>query len=139
MFAEPRNRTRSSQSSNVKTAVFWVVLTAIAALLFAVVRTGRGPKEGTLNFTEFLNKVKTGLVGELVIAGQEAHGVYKAGNFRFQTQIPSNYPQLYDLLADKNVNVTVKEASSTGWISILLNASPFILLMAFVIFMMRRS
>ena len=45
-------------NSNIKTALFWVVLIGIAVLLFAVVRTGQGRKERTLTFTEFLDKVQ---------------------------------------------------------------------------------
>ena len=45
---------------------------------------------------------------------------------------------MYDLLNDKKVNVNIKDTSSGGWVSILLNASPFIVLLAFWIFMMRQ-
>src|SRR5207344_2805931 len=53
-------------------------------------------------------------------------------------QVPANYPPLYDLLNDKKVNTNIKDTSSGGWISILPNASPFIVLLAFWIFMMRQ-
>ena len=47
-------------NSNIKTLIFWVVLICVAVLLFAVVRTGQGPKEQALSFTEFLDKVQEG-------------------------------------------------------------------------------
>src|ERR1035437_8972364 len=56
----------------------------------------------------------------------------------FHTQVPANYPKLYDLLNDKKVNINIKDTSSGGWVSILLNASPSIVLLAFWIFMMRQ-
>jgi cell division protease FtsH len=52
--------------------------------------------------------------------------------------IPLNYPDLYKQLREKNVNVDIKEAGTTHWVSILINAIPFVLLLAFWIFMMRQ-
>src|ERR1017187_1560460 len=125
-------------NSNVKTLIFWVVLICVAVLLIAVVRTGQGIKEDSISFTQFLAKVKAGEVKEVTIADRDVHGVYQNPNLGFHTQVPANYPPLYDLLNDKTVNVTMKDTSSGGWVSILLNASPFIVLLAFWIFMMRQ-
>ena len=125
-------------NSNIKTAIFWVVLICVAVLLFAVVRTGQGRKEQQLSFTEFLNKVQEGQVKEVSISGNEVHGSYQSQNLGLRTIIPSNYPDVYKLLQDKGVNVDIKDTSSGSWVSILLNASPFIVLLAFWIFMMRQ-
>src|ERR1035438_2052363 len=100
----------------------------------AVVRTGPGIKEDSISFTPFLAKVKAGEVKEVTIADRDVHGVYQNPNLGFHTQVPANYPPLYDLLNDKTVNVNIKDTSSGGWVSILLNASPFIVLLAFWIF-----
>jgi cell division protease FtsH len=125
-------------NSNIKTLIFWVVLICVAVLLFAVVRTGQGIKEDPISFTQFLEKVKAGDVKEVIIADRDVHGVYQNPQQGFHTQVPANYPPLYDLLNDKKVNVNIKDTSSGGWVSILLNASPFIVLLAFWIFMMRQ-
>ena len=55
----------------------------------------------------------------------------------FRTSIP-NYPDLYNLLREKDVATEYKQADSGSWISLLVNASPFIVLLAFWIFMMRQ-
>jgi cell division protease FtsH len=115
-----------------------VVLICVAVLLFAVVHTGQTAKEQTLTFTDFLDKVKNGEIKDVTIADRDAHGSYQNPNVTYHTQIPINYPQLYDLLNHKKVNITIKDTSSGNWISILLNASPFIVLLAFWIFMMRQ-
>lgn len=125
-------------NSNIKTLIFWVVLICVAVLLFAVVHSNQGPKEDTISFTQFLDKVKSGDVSEVNIADRDVHGLYQNKNLGFHTQVPANYPQLYDLLNDKKVNVNIKDTSTSGWIAILLNASPFIVLLAFWIFMMRQ-
>jgi cell division protease FtsH len=125
-------------NSNIKTLIFWVVLICLAVLLFAVVRTGQGPKEQQISFTDFLDKVQAGEIKEVTITGSEVHGLYKTPNLALHTFVPTNYPDLYNQLRDKSVNVTIKDNSSGSWVSILLNASPFIVLLAFWIFMMRQ-
>ncbi|HEY7388565.1 MAG TPA: ATP-dependent zinc metalloprotease FtsH [Bryobacteraceae bacterium] len=125
-------------NSNVKTAIFWVVLICVAVLLFAVVRTGQGRKEQQLTFSEFQDKVQEGQVKDVTITGNDVHGVYNNQNAGFHTIIPTNYPDLYKQLREKNVNVEIKDSGSGSWVTILLNASPFIVLIAFWIFMMRQ-
>ena len=63
-------------NSNIKTLIFWVILIVVAVFLFAVVRSGNSPKEQTLTFTEFLDKVKGGEVKDVTIADRDAHGAY---------------------------------------------------------------
>ena len=126
-------------NSNIKTLLFWTILICVAALLFMVVRTGQGPRDQELTFSEFLNKVQSGEVKDLVIAGNDVHGTYLNNpNVALHTTSPTNYPQLYDLLNQKNVNYKIKDTSSSNWVSILVQASPFIVLIAFWIFMMRQ-
>jgi len=125
-------------NSNIKTLIFWVVLICLAVLLFAVVQSGKGIKEDNISFTQFLDKVKAGEVKDVIIADRDAHGTYQNPQLGYHTQIPINYPQLYDLLREKNVNMTIKDTSTGNWLTILLNASPFIVLLAFWIFMMRQ-
>ena len=125
-------------NSNIKTAVFWIVLICVAVLLFAVVRNGQGRKEDPITFTNFMDKVQQGQVKDVTISGNDVHGSYQNPNQGFHTLIPTNYPDVYKLLQDKGVNVEIKDTSSGNWISILLNASPFIVLIAFWIFMMRQ-
>lgn len=38
----------------------------------------------------------------------------------------------------RNVNIDYKEPSSGNWVSVLINAIPFVLLLAFWLFMMRQ-
>jgi cell division protease FtsH len=125
-------------NSNVKTAVFWVVLICVVVLLWTVVRSGRGRQERQLTFTELLSEVEAGKVKAVTIAGVEVRGQYKDENIGLRATIPANYPNVYTLLRDKGVNVDIKEASSGNLISVLINAVPFILLLAFWIFMMRQ-
>jgi len=125
-------------NSNIKTLIFWVVLICLVVLLFAVVRTGQGRREQQITFTEFMGKVQEGQVKEVTINGSEVHGVYQNPSLGLHTYIPVNYPDVYKQLQDHSVNVEIKDSSSGNWVSILINLSPFIVIFAFRIFMMRQ-
>jgi cell division protease FtsH len=125
-------------NSNIKTAIFWVVLICVAVLLWTVVRTGKGPHQSAINFSQFLSDVDEGKVKQVTFRGTDVQGDYKDGNAGFKTQVPINYPDIYKKLEDKKVVMVFEEANSGNWISLLVNASPFILLLAFWIFMMRQ-
>jgi len=94
-------------------------------LLLTVFRTGQARKETTITFTDFVDKVKEGQVKEVTISGSEVYGVYQSQDLAFATQIPPTYSSLYALLIERNVRVKMKDASSGGWVSFLVSASPF--------------
>ena len=129
-------------SSNFKQILFWVVIFLVVAMLFVVVRNTAGTKEQPLTFTEFVAKVDAGAVDKVTINGNEVHGIYKsnpnAGLHTYLPAIPGNDPKILDKMLERGVNVEIKDTSSTGWVSILINASPFIVVIAFWIFMMRQ-
>src|SRR5258708_14711670 len=122
----------------MKTAIFWVVLICVAVLLWTVVRTGKSRPQATINFSQFLSDVEEGKVKQVTFRGTDVQGDYKDVNAGFKTQVPINYPDIYKKLEDKKVVMVFEEANSGNWISLLVNASPFILLLAFWIFMMRQ-
>jgi len=124
-------------NSNVKQAVLWIVLLCVAALIWIVVRSGRGPNEAQLTFSQFLTQVEQGKVRKVSISGHDVKGDYNDGS-KLVTKVPLNYPDLYRQLREKNVDVDIREASSGNLVSILINAVPFVLLLAFWIFMMRQ-
>ena len=124
-------------NSNVKTAIFWVVLVCIAVLLWTVVKTNTGRQVTDLSFTDFVKQVEAGRVVEVTISGTEVSGRLQ-GNTEIHTVIPAGYDKIYDLLTEKNVITRIKEPSSGNWVTILVNAVPFVLLLAFWIFMMRQ-
>ncbi len=125
-------------NANVKTVIFWVVLICVAVLLWAVVRSGHTPHERPLNFSEFLADVEAGNIKEVNIDGNEIKGDYQNGRDTFTTVAPSNYPKLFDLLQDKKVQMKFANPNAGGWVTMLVQSSPFILLIGFWIFMMRQ-
>ena len=126
-------------NSTVKTIVFWVVMLATALLLWQVVKTGNPSRERELSFTDFMTNVEQGNISEVIIYGNnEVRGQFKKDNTRLKTVVPANYPDVIRILREKSVIITVKESSTSSWVNILVNASPFLLLIGFWIFMMRQ-
>jgi len=58
-------------NSNVKNAVFWVVLICLAVLLWAVVKTGNNKKEEALTLTQFIGEVEANRVKSVEIDGKK--------------------------------------------------------------------
>jgi cell division protease FtsH len=125
-------------NSNIKTAIFWVVLICVVVLLVTVVRTGKTQNEQQLTFTGFLNDVEAGKVKSVTISDGEVHGTYRESTDTLRAQIPKNYPDIYKVLREKGVNTDIKEANSNGWLSMLVSFLPFILLGGLWIFMLRQ-
>jgi cell division protease FtsH len=125
-------------NSNVKTAIFWVVLVCVAILLWTVVKTNNSRSVQELSFTDFLRQVEAERVKEVTIAETEVTGTFRDGKSELRTSIPRGYDKVYDLLDGKNVTVKIKEPSSGNWVALLINGVPILLLLAFWIFMMRQ-
>ena len=126
-------------NSTVKTVVFWLVIVLSGVLLWQVVKAGSsGTKEREINFSEFLSQVDQSNVTEVTMIGQEVRGKFKNDKAGFHTTVPANYPDMYKILQDKKVNITVKDPASGGWPSWLLNLAPFVLLGALWFIMIRQ-
>ena len=108
-----------------------------AVLLWRVIQTGSAAGERPLTYSEFYQEVKAGNVRSVTIAGNQVTGKLR-GDENLRTTIPSDYPGIIDVLQEAGVAIEVKESSTPAWLSFLINASPFILLFGFWIFMMRQ-
>ena len=125
-------------NSTVKTAVFWVVMLCTAILLWQVIKAGREPQEKEFNFSRFRQEVIAGNVSQVTITNEvEVEGKLNDSS-RFAVVIPPNYSTIYDLLIEHNVVITNQQSSTPAWLHFLINASPFLLLFGFWIFMMRQ-
>jgi len=126
-------------NSNVKTLVLWLVIIMVVVMLWAVVRTNHGTRSADLSFTDLMNQIDQGRVKSVTISGTELKGDYKDTSEELHSVIPpGTYQPLVDKMLAKGVNVTYQKETSGNWVSILINAIPFVLLLGFWIFMMRQ-
>jgi cell division protease FtsH len=125
-------------NSNVKTIIFWVVVACMAVLLWAVVNSKHGKNDLALNFTQFLNDVDAGQIKTANVDVTNVKGDMVNGHDSYHTVIPANYPDVWTKLNEKGVTVTISDSSASGWLSMLVNFSPIILVVGFWIFMVRQ-
>jgi cell division protease FtsH len=126
-------------NTNSKTIVFWTVLIVIAALLWVVVQNGPNPAKAS--YSQFLQQVQAGQVSNAIIEAEHtgANPVtysMKDGS-QARTVLPWDYRDALEVMREKMVNIEIRDASAQ-WIRVLLNASPFLLLLGFWVFMMGR-
>ena len=125
-------------NSTVKNIIFWVVMAVAALLIWAVVRSSTSGGVAQYTFTEFMNQVNNGNVGDVTISGTDVTGTLKKDNSKFDTTVPSNYPDLYTTLLGKNVTVNIKSDSGSAWMTWLANGLPIIILIGLWILFMRQ-
>ena len=131
-------------NSNVKTAIFWVVIICLAVLLWAVVQKGNHAQPQQPIFSELMKKVGDGEVESATVNSStgEVTGKYRGTDIEFRSNVPSGpggvYEKMLDKMLEKNVKITAQKEGANQWVSLLVNAIPFVLLLAFWIFMMRQ-
>ena len=125
-------------NSNVRNAVLWVVILCLAVLVWVGVRSSKVPGVQP-DFSVLVRDVKDGKVEKIALNSVtgDVHGKYKNGD-EFRSTVPHTYNDFTTLLIDKGVTITVEKDNGGSWISILMNAIPFVLLVGFWIFMMRQ-
>jgi cell division protease FtsH len=125
-------------NSTVKTLLLWVlgITGAICVFMYASKGMG-GPPSQTPSFTEVMNRADKGDVKDVQIDEQTMTGHY-ANNDKFTTTIPTNYPNMYDRLNAKGVNIGIKNANSNAWWNALVEILPFALLLGLWFFLLRQ-
>ncbi len=125
-------------NSNIKTAAFWVVIIMMVVLFWTLYHGTKSRQDAQLSYTNLMNDVNAGKIKTATITGNDLHGNYKEDNQELHAVIPTNHQQLDDAMLQKGVDIHYNKENGTGWVSILINAIPFVLLLAFWIFMMRQ-
>jgi ATP-dependent Zn protease len=119
--------------------VFWSVLAVVAATLVIVVRQGRSQPK--ITYSEFMTRVQAGEVAKATIevaarSGADQIDYTLKNGSRVKTVVPSDDREALAAMREKLVNVEIRDASSSP-LRLLANASPFLLLLAVWVVMMR--
>jgi cell division protease FtsH len=126
-------------NSTVKTIVFWVLIAGCLIVLWRMVQSGVGVgKDSEIPFSKFMSDAQQGQISDVTVVSNEVRGHYRTGKAAFHTIVPSNYPDMYKVLEDHQVSVTIKDSQGGAWLSILINLSPILLLGALWFFMLRQ-
>jgi cell division protease FtsH len=125
-------------TSSVRNLILWVIVLILVASVYALLH-GVKPSGDTPAFSDLLQKVTTGQVDSVTInaATGDIQGKYK-NHDDFRSTIPPTYNDFYTTLVNNHVVVKIDKDNNGGWVSILVQAFPIVLLAGFWIFMMRQ-
>jgi cell division protease FtsH len=120
-----------------KTILFWVLILAAAVLLYTVGQYTASGREQAFPFSRFLQEVERGNVKEVTIAESDVKGKL-ANNESFKTVMPMKYPELINMLRDRQVVITGEKPTQSPWLAALVSWAPFLFLIGFWVFFIRR-
>jgi cell division protease FtsH len=125
-------------NSSVRNAVLWLIILCLVVLVWAVFK-GSKPPGAQPKFSDLVQQVEQSKVESVTLNSTtgDISGKYKNGD-EFHSVILTNYNDFTKELLDKGVAVKVEKDNGGNWVSLLVNAIPFVLLLGFWIFMMRQ-
>jgi cell division protease FtsH len=126
-------------TSNTNRMVFWSVLAVVAATVVITITQGLLRPRAT--YSEFLKRVQAGEVAKATIevaarSGADQIDYTLKNGSRVKTVVPSDDREAMAAMRDKLVNIEIRDASASP-LRLLANATPFLLLLAFWVVMMR--
>ena len=125
-------------SATLKKAIFWGGVILVVVLLWTVVRQDPGPPTPTITWSRFSSEAKDGNIAEITVAPDDLIiGRFKNGA-TFKTVAAPFYRDTVERLMEQGVSVRFLQKNPQAWASIIINAIPFVLLLAFWLFMMRQ-
>ena len=129
-------------NSTLKSLLFWLVLVAVGLLIWRF-STDFQRSETEISFTEFLNKVDSNTVAEVVFVGHEitVKPVATTGDApvkTFRTYEPPNYDGLANRLELHGVQIKARPEPTNPWTNLLLMWAPILLMIGFWVFIMRQ-
>ena len=127
-------------NSSVKTIMFWLFILICLVLLWGVVEKSTGmAKEPEYSYSDVYDKVTDNQLLDATIQGDELKGHLKLSpKDEFHTTLPTNYEDLLKAMIAAKVNFSIKEPQNNVLIPLLINAGPFVLLIAVWFFMLRQ-
>lgn len=131
-------------SSTVRTILFWVMMIALAMVLWQMASRPTNQKPSSaMSYSDFMNQVDKHNVGsaKLLVSQSTARiqGQLCTPLENFIVTIPKEViPDLTDRLRKQGATVEVAEVGDSNWIHLLINLSPILLIVGIWIFMMRR-
>jgi cell division protease FtsH len=122
----------------LKNATFPILIVVVLAF-FAQRFLGQNDEKPKPNFGQFLTQVENGQVKNVTINTRDntLNVTQIDGKTKYETGYPDNYePSLINELRKNDVAVSVKGKGGSNWLSLLTYILPFVLLLAFWIFLM---
>jgi len=123
--------------TKTQTILFWAVVGLSLIFLFNLWSVPTRAREEQIIFSDFMAKLDKGGFDKVIIQGHQISGVLK-DNSRLHTY-SADYPDLVQVLREKDVQIEVKPPDESAWyIQLLMTWGPFVLFLGLLLFFMRR-
>ena len=126
-------------NSTIRQVVFWVVIIGGAILLYRYFHNPTTNQPTQLPYTELLSQVRNGQVTQATVEKEKVTGKYSGGTFTTDMASDEVTSDLVKEMDTHKVKVDFKNSSSSGMVlQMVAFYAPFILIIAFWIFMIRQ-
>ncbi len=123
-------------NSFFKNIGIWLIIGFVIVVLFNFMGK-QSSGERSIPFSDFLSQVERGKVNEVVIRGDEIHGINQEYG-TFQTTVP-NFPQLIEFLEEHEIGIQVEAPARGGIFWAILNSwLPMLLIIGIWVIFMRQ-
>jgi cell division protease FtsH len=126
-------------NSTIRQVVFWVVIIGGAILLYRYFHNPTTNQPTQLSYTELLSQVRNGQVTQATVEKEKVTGKYSGGAFTTDLANDEVASDMVKEMDNHKVKVDFKNSSSSGMVlQMVAFYAPFILIIAFWIFMIRQ-
>jgi len=126
-------------NSTIRQVVFWVVIIGGAILLYRYFHNSPTNQPTPLPYTELLSQVRSGQVTQATVEKEKVTGKYSQGTFTTDLANDEVARDMVKEMDDHKVKVDFKNSSSSGMVlQMVAFYAPFVLIIAFWIFMIRQ-
>ncbi len=125
---------------NIRSFLFWTSVIVLTLLVWQVT-ANFGQSETPISLTEFMDRVDKGQIEKVELTGRKLRGLPLANDPAgkgVRSYLPVEYPDFYERLSKRNVELVAREESSGGWTQFLFLWVPVLLMIGFWIFMTRQ-
>ena len=111
----------------------------MVVLVWVAFRSSKAPGQQP-SFSDLVSQINDGKVERVTINAVtgDVVGKYKGSGEDFRSTIPPTYNDIYAMLREHGVQYKIEKDNGGGWVNLLVQAVPFVLLLGFWIFMMRQ-
>ena len=131
-------------SPMVRTVLFWVLMIALAIVLWQMSSKPANDKNvSQMTYSDFMNQVDKNNVGSVELFDRketaEIDGQLCQPAQKFKVTIPKEViPDLTERLRKQGVVIGVSSSPESNWLTLVLNLAPLILIIGIWIFMMKQ-
>ena len=132
----------------LRTALFWLMMVVLAAVLWKMANTDKGPgssePSSSMSYSDFMAQVDKNNVSSVRLiespATSEVEGQLREPPERFRTTIPKEtIPALTDQLRKQGVRIEVSEQKKISGLNVIVDLLPFFIILVLWIYLVRRK